>query len=463
MRILAVLALLACHVETGYINPDSDPGNDSPPIVPGSWAKHIAGSSTQATRTVAHTTDGDVIVAGTFEGGSLIDLGGGPLIAAGIRDIFLAKFDRSGQHVWSKQLGVYVATQLKIRVVSNGDLVLAGEYRDTATFGTTTFTSAGRVDVFVARFSSNGEPLWAKSAGTADDSDDLGDLAIDGSGNIAISGSSTGTGTLFGSPSLTMAQDAWIVVVDPEGAYRWHQTVSSGASARLTPSYVVDFGPNGDVFLAASFVGVTSAGGGMLTSNGGLGGQPDWFLVRYSASNGAHMWSTVFGGNDLDVVHDIAVKGASVVVAGRFKGTVSFAGTSHTSKGETDGFLVKLDSTTGGHQSSVRVGGFAEDSIDGISLTDAIVSAVGSFRDSADFGGTALSSSGLNSFVVDLDGSSTAVISARVVNASFVYDVSNSDMSVVVGGAFFGNMAALGQVYINSDASSDGYVIRFQR
>ncbi|MCK5406824.1 MAG: hypothetical protein KAJ37_05200, partial [Candidatus Krumholzibacteria bacterium] len=52
---------------------------------------------------LATDSAGNIVVTGWF-GGS-VDFGGGPLITAGNKDIFVAKFDPTGAHLWSVGLG----------------------------------------------------------------------------------------------------------------------------------------------------------------------------------------------------------------------------------------------------------------------------------------------------------------------------------------------------------------------
>ena len=48
---------------------------------------------------IAVDGEGDVLVTGFFEG--TVDSGGGPLTSAGGSDIFFAKYDAAGEHLWS--------------------------------------------------------------------------------------------------------------------------------------------------------------------------------------------------------------------------------------------------------------------------------------------------------------------------------------------------------------------------
>jgi hypothetical protein len=62
------------------------------------WSSRYGDQYAQEAMSVAVDRDGYVIVAGRMRG--TVDFGGGPLVAAG-DNIFLAKFDPYGGHVWS--------------------------------------------------------------------------------------------------------------------------------------------------------------------------------------------------------------------------------------------------------------------------------------------------------------------------------------------------------------------------
>ena len=88
-----------------------------------------------------------------------------------------------------------------ISALKDGSSFITGEFQGTASFGTTTLTSAGSNDVFVAKLNADGEYEWAKKAGGSG-----GDIGISISaladGSSFITGSFGGT-AIFGDISLT--------------------------------------------------------------------------------------------------------------------------------------------------------------------------------------------------------------------------------------------------------------------
>lgn len=456
------LVVAACSVNTDYTKPDG-PSIDAPdgpdPFPAGSWAKHIPGAGYQNVDAVAIGSDGTVYAAGVIAGS--IDVGGGPLGGSG-NNLFVAKFSKSGAHLSSRLFGNGMLNQsssVGLAVLPSGDVIVASTYGSSLQIGTDTLNAVGSDDIFVARLSSDLAPVWARSGGTSE-FDTFHDLVIDSNDNIALCGTSFRAGSFFGSPSITTT-GAWLVSVTGAGAFRWSRTTDAKRGG-----CTVAAASNGDILFAGGFEITATVGGGTLTSNGG----EDWFVGRYAGANGTHVWSTSKGGGNTDTANDIAMSGDSVIVAGEFRDTVSYAGQTQTATG-TDGYVVKLDAATGADQASVFFLGDSDlDRADHIAVSDGQVAVVGTFGDTCSFGETKLVNKGNKDvFAVELDGASLGVQSARAIGGDdngdilFVYSVAISRDSLVVAGGFSGSLSLLGQSYINPEFGDDGYLVRFQR
>ena len=82
-----------------------------------------------------------------------MDFGGGPLTSAGGIDIFLAKFDPAGNHLWSKRFGDGFS-QIGYSVTVDGadNVLFTGAFSGSVDFGGGPLTSAGGIDIFLAKF-----------------------------------------------------------------------------------------------------------------------------------------------------------------------------------------------------------------------------------------------------------------------------------------------------------------------
>lgn len=69
------------------------------------WSRRYGDPSTQQNAALAVDNAGNILVGGSFYGTVDLGLGGGALVSAGGADVFLAKLDPNGEHVWSKRFG----------------------------------------------------------------------------------------------------------------------------------------------------------------------------------------------------------------------------------------------------------------------------------------------------------------------------------------------------------------------
>lgn len=124
------------------------------------WARRFGdGNPLQAGRDVGTDADGNIILAGSVA--STVDFGGGPRIASSADDydVFVAKFDRDGQHVWSKLFGDALDQQsYAVAVTSSGDIAVGGTTHGGMILGDTTFVADGP---FVLKLDPWGDYLWA--------------------------------------------------------------------------------------------------------------------------------------------------------------------------------------------------------------------------------------------------------------------------------------------------------------
>ena len=116
--------------------------------------------------------------------------------------MFLAKFGSSGEVLWAKSAGgTDYDNALSVVVDEAGNAYVAGFFGSTATFGDKSLASNNNSrDIFVTKFNSAGSIVWAKQAGGAD-SDDGASLTLDAAGTLYITGSFKETVT-FGSTVL---------------------------------------------------------------------------------------------------------------------------------------------------------------------------------------------------------------------------------------------------------------------
>jgi len=278
---------------------------------------------------------GDVITTGYFDGS--LDLGGGPLQSPGpYEDVFLAKFDPALGHLYSKCFGDEGRQYASEAVVdSAGNIVVAGQFTDTVDFGGGLLTSAGDIDIFVAKLDPQLHHLHSKGFGDPE-VQLVTRLAVDSAGNIVVTGYFRGTVDFGGGP-LVSAGDIDVFVAKFDSQLQHIASRRFGVAGAEMP-FGVAVDASGNVVLVGSFVESIDFGGGPLVSVGDL----DVFVAKLDPQL-QHIWSKRFGGELDQEATGVAADGAgNIVVIGAFAGTIDFGDGPLVSAGDFDVFVATL-------------------------------------------------------------------------------------------------------------------------
>lgn len=157
---------------------------------------------------MASDSTGSLLVCGDFV--TQTDLGGGPIFGATAANMFVARYDANGNHVWSHsipaQVGSYLFSQTGIAVGPQDELVLAGYFIGPYTFGNVTLTTSNSPysDAFLAKYSSTGDFISAQQFGHGTGSTTANGLAVQSDGASILTGSFSGTANI-GGQSMTSA------------------------------------------------------------------------------------------------------------------------------------------------------------------------------------------------------------------------------------------------------------------
>ena len=152
-----------------------------------------------------------------------------------LRDIYLAQYDTSGKLQWVHRFGDTGHDYSKGLIIdSKNNIYLGGEFRATVDFdagsGTANLSAAKGVnsDVFIAKYRSNGQYVWAKRFG--DTGITLsGDLRLDRDGNVFVTGAFGNTcdfdpGNATLNKTSKGAYDAFLSKLDSNGNLLWNRT-----------------------------------------------------------------------------------------------------------------------------------------------------------------------------------------------------------------------------------------------
>ncbi|MGD9636817.1 MAG: SBBP repeat-containing protein [Pirellulales bacterium] len=255
------------------------------------WTRQLGTTATDISRDVAADGLGSVFITGETLGNL-----GGP--NAGSFDPFVAKYDDTGNLLWTRQFGTTKSeTAESISTDGLGNAYIAG----------------GQNGLFVAKYDGAGNLEWTREApGYA-----LG-VAADGLGSVYVGGYRSGPG----------GNDAFLTKYDDAGTFQWTQqlgTTDYDIGWRIAADGL------GNVYLAGQTTG--SLGG---PNAGGY----DSFIAKYDGT-GALEWTRQFGTSAGDFARNVAVDGlGNAYIVGSTTGSLAgpLAGT-------TDVFVAKYDAT----------------------------------------------------------------------------------------------------------------------
>jgi type IX secretion system substrate protein/beta-propeller repeat-containing protein len=348
------------------------------------WAKSVGSLTTEYVHDITSDAAGNVYVTGEFSGTVDFDPGpGAQTLTATGADIFIGKFDASGNLIWVKSInqeGGY-----SIAVDAAGNVYTTGLFFGTADFdpgpGTYTLTGAGSRDVFVSKLDASGNFIWAKAMGGAG-YEQGNSITVDAAGNVYTTGITDG-GDFDPGPGIQLLTGrTFISKLDAAGNYVWAVALASA------DGYSIAVDAAGNVYTTGYFANAsTDFDPGPGTVNLTHAGNADIFVSKLDAS-GNFVWAKGIGGADAEVGSSLALDATgNIYITGSFQNSVDFdpgAGTNILTSvsGTSDMYVSKLDAS-GNLVWAKSMGSSSEE--DGISLA---VDASGNVYTSGYFNGT---------------------------------------------------------------------------
>ncbi len=250
-----------------------------------------------------------------------------------------------------------------------GNVYVAGSFQGIVDFdpsgNISNLESSGNDDIFVAKYTSAGEYIWANQMGGTS-SDIAFSLELDGSDNVYITGYFQGTVDF--DPSTNIAnltssgnQDIFVSKYTAAGEYVWVKRIGG---AYQDYAYALALDDFDNVYITGYFQGTVDFDPSGSVANLGSSGGNDIFVAKYTAS-GDYVWANKMGGTSADIGRSLALDGSNnVYVTGYFQGTVDFDPSISTanlvSSGAHDGFVAKYAST-GAYEWANNLGGASTD------------------------------------------------------------------------------------------------------
>ena len=333
------------------------------------WAKSAGGTGIDKAYGISTDASSNVYITGAYESAS-VSFDTTTLVNNGISDVFVAKYNATGNLQWAKNYGGTLADYgTGIAVSASGNSYITGYFTsDSISFSSSVLNNAnpGTEDIFVAKLDGSGNPVWAKSAGGVL-SDKGAGIALDTAGNAYVTGSFSSTSITFNSTNLINANagalDVFAVKYNTAGTIVWAKSGGGNMDDKGT-GITVD--KNSNAIVTGTYKSPTiTFGSNTITNPGGTA----LFVAKFSTSIGSASTnkSAVSTHNDEAVKIVVDPNGNSYVTGYFNSSIISFDSITLTNMGSRDIFLVKYG-PSGNVIWAKSAGGSSYETVNSVSL-----------------------------------------------------------------------------------------------
>ena len=313
--------------------------------------------STTTSRAINVTTDdfGNTFVVGWTTGTGFPTTAGAyetTGAADGSRSAFVAKFDPSGNLVWSTLIDG--ASGFAIAVDGSDDVYVAGEASQTA-FQTTTgayqIAANASSNAFIAKLNSSGSSvIWATFLG-GNNFGEVDGIAVDNADNVYVAGDTTATNFPLKNPIQAQnngGSDAFIAELNSTGSQLVFSTYLGGSGDEYPSAIALDAA--GDIFTTGSTdsTDLATTPNALQPTYGGA--SSDAFVAKLNPSGAGLAYLTYLGGDadvygsDVEMAVDAA--GDAYVVGTTDADTIPMVNAyQSTYSGGQDAFIAELNPT----------------------------------------------------------------------------------------------------------------------
>ncbi|HMI79126.1 MAG TPA: SBBP repeat-containing protein, partial [Ferruginibacter sp.] len=274
------------------------------------WAKKIDGMDVHPS-SIKINASGDLMILGTY--GAVIDLDPGPAIVNGATtdNLFLIKLNAAGDFVWGKTFVSTVVFNKPFNLALDplGNAYITGTFGNGADFdpgpGIYTMPLVGGEDIFILKLDVSGNFVWAKSIGSQSTFDEGNAIAVDGAGNVYITGTFGMACDFDPGPGIfSIDPDYWsayVLKLNTFGDFVWAKYMKTDNFG--SDGYSIKVDQSGNVYLGGTFDGLVDFDPGpgvyILQSNGNV----DGFICKLDIS-GNFIWAKNVGAHPNDFIND---------------------------------------------------------------------------------------------------------------------------------------------------------------
>ena len=313
------------------------------------WEKTYGGSGNDYLINLVEIPDGRYLLSGSSESGKSGDKTEG---SQGGRDFWAIQIDYKGDIIWDHRFGGSGFEELrKVLLLPTGGYLLGGSSNSPVS-GDKTQNSRGGQDYWLLQITDQGQKLWDQRYG-GNSNDFLEDLILNPDGSFLLGGTSNSGRIGDKTQASQGGSDYWVIKVNNTGEPLWNKRFGGSEPDNL---FALARTATGNFLLAGHSNSGTS--GNKTEANRG---NQDYWLLRID-STGEKIWDKTFGGRGQEELRSLT----STRDGGFVLGGTSFSGSgddkTQSSRGNSDYWLVKTDST-GAAQWNYRFGGSGFDEL----------------------------------------------------------------------------------------------------
>jgi hypothetical protein len=228
------------------------------------WAKSFGGTENDIAKSLAVDGEDNIYVVGTFQG--TVNFGGISRQSNGITDAFIIKLSKYGNIVWANSVGDYDSDQGVKVLYKNDYLIFAGNYSRRPYFGNVRLVTRGYDDIFLSKLDTDGNYLWTTTAGSSQ-FDYVNDVNIDIDDNILMTGGFESTGYFDNNTvSSNGGDDIFVAKADSEGQWLWAR--SAGTFDYQESGWGIDSDLDKNIYVVSVYRALCLYGSQYLVNNG---------------------------------------------------------------------------------------------------------------------------------------------------------------------------------------------------
>lgn len=315
------------------------------------WVQQYSGTGAIKAESITVDSNGDVVVAGTFNGDC--SDGATTLNTVGSNDIWISKLSNAGTPQYLYSMGGPDTELVKVVESSGTDVYIGGLFGGTSnlnTTGTTNLTSTGAGDAYIVKLDATGNTLYSGAFGGAGGDDELNAISVLSTGEIVIGGRFVEsadldpTGGVANVVSNSVA-DAYITKLDANGNYIWSYTYGDQRGNNV---YGLAVDGTDNIYAGGWFNdNVDFDNGAGVSVLNAASGNVDSYVLKID-SNGNYLDVDHLDASSDVVIRDVNIIGNSLVISGEMGGTADFdfnAGVTNLSNNvfSGNGFVAKYN------------------------------------------------------------------------------------------------------------------------